>query len=243
MPGSKPIRHIALKTVSNLRDLGGYETPYGAGYTQFGRILRSDAPVYLEDEEKYRLKRLGVQTVVDLRTLAESEAEVSSFHDVPGVKIHNLPLDFDAADTGRAMAELGGDFTLGSYYVALLRYGRKAIAGALDLCARAPGLLIVHCAVGKDRTGVIAALALLAAGVSETDVLADYMLSDLYTRALFADGLIETVHTKYRGAHTGYMEQMLDYLRKNGGADAYFEEISGGRSLAEALRGKLTHSM
>ena len=62
--------------------------------------------------------------------------------------------------------------------------GTGQMAGALRAIAEAPQAVLFHCTAGKDRTGVVAALLLWLAGVSEEDILADYIVSGPYLQQM-----------------------------------------------------------
>ena len=64
---------------------------------------------------------------------------------------------------------------IGGHYLGYLEERPEEVAGALRSITTAPGAAIVHCAAGKDRTGVVVALALTMAGVEPEAIVADYI--------------------------------------------------------------------
>lgn len=111
-----------------------------------------------------QLADLGITRIVDLRETGERRTPA---HPVPVVTVplYNLP-DGPPA-TG----------TLEAIYDFLLHERGTELTRAVAAIATAPGPVLVHCTAGKDRTGLVIALALLAAGRSDADVVADYALS------------------------------------------------------------------
>ncbi len=125
--------------------------------------------------------------MLDLRTDGELLLEgPGPLRDEPLVAHHHLtfiPQGFDDrrfADVEKAIPDEvpAGPEDMSAFYIGYLRDAPNSVATALRLIADpAAGLCIVHCAAGKDRTGVLVALALLLAGVTREAVVADYLLT------------------------------------------------------------------
>ena len=182
---------IELDGAVNVRDLGGLPTSDG-GTTVPGRLLRSENLQELSAGDISRLvDEIGLTTVVDLRSTNEVAVEGPAPLDaLPGVRHAHHPLlrEFlNVSDTAKAalvteMAEedrerYPDDFMCG-HYLGYLENRPEEVTGALRSIATAPGAAIVHCAAGKDRTGVVVALALTVAGVEPEIIVDDYMATD-----------------------------------------------------------------
>ena len=185
---------LPLAGVVNARDVGGLPTSDG-GTVQYGRLYRSDNLQQLtRDDIEALIGPLGLRSVVDLRTSEELQLEgPGPLTDVDGVRIHHLSLfpergaRTDAADV-RA-DEPSPDPVLpwheensprgprapGSTYRTYLFERPDSIVTALRIIAEPDGATLVHCAAGKDRTGVVVALALSEVGVDRDAVVADYV--------------------------------------------------------------------
>jgi protein-tyrosine phosphatase len=182
---------IDLDGVDNMRDLGGLPTTDG-GTTVSGRVLRSENLQELSPGDVKKLVDvLGVTTVIDLRSTNEVTIEgPTPLGALPGVRHahHSLLKEFlDLSDTVKAalvteMAEADRarypDDTMAGHYLGYLANRPEEVVGALRSIATAPGAAIVHCAAGKDRTGVISALALTNAGVEPEVIVADYVATN-----------------------------------------------------------------
>jgi protein tyrosine/serine phosphatase len=181
---------IELDGAVNVRDLGGLPTSDG-GATVPGRMLRSENLQELTPADVARLvDEIGLTTVVDLRSTNEVTIEGPAPLDaVPGVRHAHHPLlreYLDVSDTVKAAlvteaadadrARYPADPMCG-HYLGYLEGRPEEVIGALRTIATAPGAAIVHCAAGKDRTGVIVALALAAADVDREVIVADYAAS------------------------------------------------------------------
>jgi protein-tyrosine phosphatase len=177
---------IDLEGAVNVRDLGGLPTDDG-GETLPGRLLRADNLQELSSSDVSRLVRdIGLTTVVDLRSSAELRSEGPAPLDaVPGVRHVHHPVIPELGSATDAVAEalllkrkqdrsrFPSDPTCG-HYLGYLEDRPDQVVGAVRSIARDPSAALVHCAAGKDRTGVVVALALTAAGVRPQAVVADY---------------------------------------------------------------------
>lgn len=173
----------AFDLLFNFRDLGGYPTADGRR-VRWGHLFRSDSPHQATDADLVTLAELGVRTVVDLRTHVELAERGRYPLDRHAVRHHHLPLisrtwEDDVRLTTSVAPELTADF-LTARYVEMLTDGGPALASLVTLLgdpAAFPALF--HCAVGKDRTGVIAAMVLDLLGVADHQIVHDYTLSAL----------------------------------------------------------------
>lgn len=126
-------------------------------------LIRTGAPEALSADGVSTLHALGVSVIIDLREPSEI-----------GVAEHGIPVrsvgiyGVEPPQTGR----------LEDVYETLLRERGAALAAAVGLVADAEGAALVHCTAGKDRTGLVVALARLAAGDSAEQVVDDYVLSE-----------------------------------------------------------------
>ena len=177
---------IELDGAVNVRDLGGLPTEDGRE-TVAGRLLRADSLQELSAADVERLVRdIGVTTVVDLRSSAELASEgpapLDAVADVRRAHHPVIPEIGSATDaaaeallirTKQDRSRFPGDPTCG-HYLGYLEDRPDQVVGALRSIAQAQGAALVHCAAGKDRTGVVVALALTVAGVRPEAVIADY---------------------------------------------------------------------
>ena len=122
------------------------------------------------------------RAVIDLRTPREpiKQREISVLGEM-GARYHNVPFRPESLDYVRLETERFRDATdLGELYLCRIRQPEfgKRLVDSLELIAdRTNHPLVFHCRVGKDRTGVLAAMLLAAAGVMDDDIIHDYTLS------------------------------------------------------------------
>jgi len=179
-------RHIDFESVPNFRDLGGYRTRNGRAVA-WRRLFRSAALHSMSRPDIARLKEdIRPRAVIDLRTPREpiKQREISLLGEI-GARYHNVPFRPDSPDYLKHETELFREATdLGELYLYRIRQPEsgKKLVDSLELIAdRTNHLLVFHCSVGKDRTGVLAAMLLTAAGVIDEDIVHDYALSAPFT--------------------------------------------------------------
>jgi protein-tyrosine phosphatase len=176
-------RMVELEGATNMRDLGGYKTTDGRTVKR-GLIYRSGSLTGLTEHDKKTLATLGVKVVCDLRSVKEAT-------DAPDILLaevayHNLPINDDTPTWDRLRTLLWGRPSLTEHvqklYTDLLIDRNAHIFGqTLHVLAQENNYpAIFHCAAGKDRTGIVAALLLLTLGIPEEVVIADYSLSNQY---------------------------------------------------------------
>jgi protein-tyrosine phosphatase len=181
------VRWIELDGAVNVRDLGGLATDDGR-VTRDRRLLRGDNLQDLSPPDvKLLVDDIGVTTVVDLRSPAEVAAEgpgpLTRVEPVRHAHHSVLPEAGTATDVAgaalvsrrdQARYRCADDVRVG-YYLGYLEDRPDQVVAALRSIEQAPGAALVHCAAGKDRTGVVVALTLRAVGVRPDAIVADYM--------------------------------------------------------------------
>jgi protein-tyrosine phosphatase len=160
-------RTIRVPGLGNARDLGGLPLA-GGGETRRGRIVRSDRPDDLDEPGWSRLADAGITSIVDLRGARESARA--------GARLPAAARPIEDEDDVAFVERWDFDLSRPHYYADAVATWPALIVAALDAIAEAPadGAVLVHCAAGRDRTGMIAALVLDAAGVPREHVHEDY---------------------------------------------------------------------
>jgi protein-tyrosine phosphatase len=232
-------RRLAWEGLLNARDLGGYPTADGR-QTRWGAVVRSDSPAALTPAGRLALLDYRVRSMVDLRLPAEVAAHPNPFAepDTHGVAYANVSFVEPAAPPP------GDDTRLADDYKGMLDRFREPVAAVMAAIANAPeGGVLVHCAAGKDRTGLIAALLLGLVGVAPETIAADYALTAECLRprneAWLEDGpgdREERAALLARFAPTAeVMLEVLDHLHKRyGGVEPYL--LEAGVSPADLAR-------
>ncbi|MEZ5998759.1 MAG: tyrosine-protein phosphatase [Hyphomonas sp.] len=253
-------RILPLEGVRNFRDFGGYASRHG-GRVRRGRLFRSGHYADATHDDLKHVRQLGIQLQADLRRPDEREkqpgkwsAPLTLTHD--GGREHEAPhhrfltkVEADAAKAENWMVE---------YYRAapFKKHHQELFAGwfthLAELADDEAGL--VNCAAGKDRTGILCALTHHVLGVSEEDIRADYVLTNL---AVDVDGRIDEIAAMFN-AHIGknyapdvfrpfigvrlpYLETALATIAEEAGSvDTYLADTLGVTpAQQDVIRGKL----
>jgi protein tyrosine/serine phosphatase len=178
-------RLLPLHGVSNFRDYGGYATASGARL-KAGKLYRSAHHGRASDEDLEAIAALNIAVVVDLRRRVERERDPSRRHPTFAGQVIDCDIGEDGEDPwhvfmrGSDLSELAfRDHALGYYRDAPFEprhvdlYSRYFLA-----LADTEGPVLIHCAAGKDRTGLLAALTHHLVGVHRDDMIADYLLTN-----------------------------------------------------------------
>jgi protein-tyrosine phosphatase len=214
--------HVELEGTVNTRDLGGWPLAAG-GRTRAGRLWRSDAFTHATAADRDALAHHGLRFVVDLRT-AEERAAIPSPLEADR-RFEVLPVDlFSAVGAAIDRGEVVGDpFDLRTRYRASFAFARDgyraAFAQLTAALAASDGPVAFHCSAGKDRTGLVAALLLRAAGVTDEAIVEDYVLTDARIEGLrpqlLADGIaLGFAADDYARMLEARAENLLDALER-----------------------------
>jgi protein-tyrosine phosphatase len=215
----------------NVRDLGGLAAK-GGERVRRGLVYRSDYPAFADDGTGDAVRELALRAVVDLRRGSEAAVECVSWSD-HGVTYHRCPI---VAGKGTSWY---------ARYDAYLAYRPETVVAAVRHVLDPAGHpVLFHCAAGKDRTGVVAALVLSVLGVDEEAIVADYVLSNdavepvlarLRASELYREMLDESSVESQRPQPEA-MRAFLAALDEQGGAEGWLRgqgltssEIEAGR--------------
>ncbi|MGE6738405.1 tyrosine-protein phosphatase, partial [Streptomyces sp. NPDC059900] len=153
---------------------------------RWGRLYRSDSLAKLQGADWERFRSLGVETVIDLRYPWEIEAK-GRVPAAEGQAYVNLSVEHRPYDQAEIDPGLDPWRYLADRYAEVALDGAGELRQALETIASGSGPQVFHCASGKDRTGLLAALVLALLGVADDDIAADFALTELATDRLIAD--------------------------------------------------------
>jgi protein-tyrosine phosphatase len=169
-------RFMSFEGVLNFRDLGGYECEDGR-HTRWGRLFRSDAMHDLTEDDLVVFRGLGIETVVDLRSVSEVERTGRGLLALETSKFINVPVLSNYEINEPRETEFDEDY-LSRRYLQYLDVGAPAFVRVIEEMTIPDNYpLVFNCFLGKDRTGVLAALVLSFLGVERSTVVEDYALT------------------------------------------------------------------
>jgi protein-tyrosine phosphatase len=188
-------RNLGLQGAKNFRDLGGYPAAGGAR-TRWGKVYRSDALV-LEDLDFDTFASLGIRSVYDLRSDLERETTPNRLPDASHAIATVSLIGDEATRPAFDGALTDGEAFLADLYVHVLESSARTFGHILSGLADETRLpAVFHCAAGKDRTGLVAAVLLSVLGVSEEDILDDYELTSRYRSPEPVHEMMERLRTE-----------------------------------------------
>jgi len=243
-------RCISLAEVYNLRDVGGYPTTDGRS-VRWGHIFRADGLHRASPADRDCIRALGVRTVIDLRSWDEVAAGHVSVVAIGAERFHHLPVLHSLDATLGPAAVTDPEETLAQTYRKMLEEGSLALALALRVMADPSSHPVVfHCAAGKDRTGVLAAVLLSILGVDEAIVVEDYALSApaverMVRRLMVGAGGAEVpvIPEWLLSAPAGAMRRTLEGLRhRHGSVEGYCLDSGVTAETLDTLRRLLLQS-
>lgn len=174
-------RLVDFERILNFRDFGGWEAADGAKVAR-GKLFRSASFHEASDTDIARLNDMGLRFLVDLRRPSERAHEPSRWVSESCRVIFNNDGADATALPPHLVALLQSDLSpkaTRDYMTSLYReipFDPRLIRLYRDWFAELGqgGAGVIHCAAGKDRTGIGCALTLMALGVDEEAVFADY---------------------------------------------------------------------
>jgi hypothetical protein len=240
-------RWLELEGLDNVRDVGGLPV-VGGGTTRSGVLLRSASLHYVTPADvRHLVETFGLSLVLDLRTTREIDRDGPTAVATAGVE--TVALSF-IPEEGRALPETGDDTDplLRNYLGYLADRPDNVVEAVRRLAAPQAGPALVHCAAGKDRTGVLVALVLDTVGVEHEAIVDDYALSATRVEALFRrwttiEGGEMPADLTPHLPRAEVMAAVLESLaREHGGAAGWLRANGLDDDAIVRLRGRLTAS-
>jgi protein tyrosine/serine phosphatase len=252
----------AFEGVENFRDFGDYDTAAGRRLRR-GRLLRSGHHARATDADLERMAALGVNVVVDLRRAAERREQPSrrpigfsgrviesSDHELqePPHIAFLRNADLTEASVRRFMLDTYRAMPFDERHLELFRSYFEALAAG-------EGAVLIHCAAGKDRTGLLAALTHHAAGVGRDDLMEDYLLTNIAVRPVerapeigrrieeaYGRKATEAAIRAFLGVEPDYLETALAEIdARCGSLEAYLvDALRVDRPFRDRLHAQLT---
>jgi protein-tyrosine phosphatase len=219
-------RLLAAKGMYNVRDIGGYAAGEGRQVKR-GIFYRAGELYHLSGEGKALLESKNIKTIVDFRGKDEME---NAPDDVLSSVLHTHQLSIDPGNmTSLSHIEAGVSVEgfMRELYGILVTGARPQYRKFFRILSEPENTpLLFHCSAGKDRTGLAAALLLLALGVDRETVYADYMLSAEYLKDKFAEWCVSSPHLKpVFTIHRDYLDMAFARIEDScGGTAAYLRE-------------------
>lgn len=233
---------VPLTGAFNFRDLGGLPTDDG-GRIRPGQLFRSDTLQELTADDVAHVRdALQLRTIVDLRSVVEVDQEGRGPLEWEPVDYVNVPFLPDVEEKDAVPAAIGAD--LSAFYLHILEDRGDKVAEALAVLSHADRRpAVFHCAAGKDRTGLVAALVLKIAGVTDDAVVDDYAATSANMdkvvarfRRLSYARVVEAEPPEVFMAVGATMRRFLEVLdERHGGARGWAKSAGLGDDVVDGL--------
>ncbi|MBO5177380.1 MAG: tyrosine-protein phosphatase [Lachnospiraceae bacterium] len=226
------ITESLLETTQNTRELGGYVIKDGLA-TKRNSLWRSDVQNYPSEGDVALLKERGITTILDMRGDKDLARKPSGFANKEGFTYINCPI-IEGSGVPESVEQVPVS------YLAIAQ--AENMPKVFKAIANAKTGVMFNCTAGKDRTGVVSAILLLHAGVSDEDIIENYVLTREYGRER-----LELVHKNFPEVDMNivtpkewYMEEFLRLFRgKFGTTESYFKNLGLTTEEIERIRKKL----
>lgn len=202
-------------SIENMRDIGGYVA--NNLKVAEGKIIRSNLPNQISEEDKNYLKRIGIKHIIDLRSKEEVETKPSVFAGDTDFCFHHLEMI-----GGREIPKSCSAVPVSYFNMLEAKNNIRKIFEILKSGEK----VLYFCNAGKDRTGVVTALILSALGVSIDDIANDYvatkdLMENILRNNTFSDEIKEIITPRTENIYKLY--EMIN--EKYGSINEYFNEI------------------
>ena len=260
-PAASYDRVLTLQGGCNFRDIGGYRTADGR-QVQWGKVFRTGVLSYVTAGDHTSLGALGIRTICDLRRAEERLKEPTRWPDETARTLHwDDESDVQSLRKYAARQPATGEGMFAAMldlYRGLPSRMSARIRGLLTSVVEGHLPIVVHCAAGKDRTGVAIAVLLWALGVPRDTVVEDYLLTNevgnfevfIRGREHAQLGLADAKHPLLAmpedirrvafSADPAFLSAAFEVIDELGGIEGYVEQVLGlDVAVREVLRERL----
>lgn len=228
---------LPLKGTVNTRELGGYPTKDGK-VTKYHIFIRSDGLTNLTEEDNIFLKEYGITDIVDLRGSTSIQNTFISDDNIDKkfFNFHYIPLSNNGIEEYVKNNQYSDNFNFGIGYSYLLD-NKDRIKEIFDVLANSKGGVLFHCAAGKDRTGVVAALILGLCNVPTQDIVANYEVTSTY---ISKSKFMEVYSKNMQKSDSLFITTFIDNLiQKYYSYENYLLECGISKERLEKIKNKL----
>jgi protein-tyrosine phosphatase len=253
-----PPQFVPIEGVRNFRDFGGYLGHKGQTIKR-GHLYRSGNYAGITQTGLAQFRETRVKLVVDLRRGQERINSPSQLHGLPIETIYSSLGDGDGITLPPHLQFIrDGDLSVeGCHRHMLSSYRRipwepqhgETFFRTFEKLANQAGPLVIHCAAGKDRTGILCGLILHVLGVSQDDIMHDYLLTNSvpldtpwlndYARRMsemFDKPIDPLTLLPMLGVHQDFLELAWNEMAdRNGGLDGYLDHIGVTANMRSAI--------
>ena len=222
-----------IETLNRQIYIGGYFA-YSINKNGAQRLIN-----YITKNGIKSIKEYNITDVVDLRSNIESKN--LGYGHASELKIHSAPMIKDSSFISNVGVRLGRKHEYENY----LKEGRKSFKILFAAINNAAGAVYLHCAVGKDRTGVVSSVLLMALGVSREDILKDYIYSKQSVKLILPSLASSGVYNDFANPNWSYqipkaddISHIIDFIGDQAGALSYLTSCGISKKEISAFNSK-----
>lgn len=237
------LRSLPIKGAHNLRDMGGYVAQDGRRL-KWRTLYRSGVMANLSEPDIQAFRDLGIKAICDLRTRHECRRRPTLWHEGTDILYYSRDYELSAGDL-EAVLKSGSiahdvmEKIIHHVYRKLPIEQAESYRAMFQLLLEGRVPFLFNCTAGKDRTGVAAALLLLALGMDRALIDEDYALTELMIeeleRLLLGDPRYARLAQAPRAHYLPLLSARPEYLtvafaeidNRYGSVEAYFQEALG----------------
>jgi protein-tyrosine phosphatase len=175
-------RFVAMDSVLNFRDLGGYASYGNKKKIRWGKVFRSGKIGTLNPRDSIKLNKLEIKTIIDLRSEEEQAASPVGYTKagIIHIPVSNGKRDEMLARIGEGRARKGdGVVFMQDLYIQYVEEEKEQFSKALTVFEEKDNYPIaISSSLGKDRVGFLTALLLAAMDIPEEAILNDYLATN-----------------------------------------------------------------
>ena len=197
-------RPLTCENIFNARDVGGLR---GDGFMfKYGYLIRGESGAFAKENDFLYLKNYGLKHIFDLRTL--EEAEIVGHGSLVDYQLHSCPLVKGEEFKNNSITKVSRAIEYQQYFA-----NSHPIVNRLVLLLNSnSGAVYLHCAVGKDRTGVITAILLKLLGINEKEIINDYLESKHHIKPIIESLATFPIYSDFQNVNWKAQEPLASNL-------------------------------
>lgn len=217
-------RRVALKGLTNTRDLGGFVTEDGK-LTKYNVFFRSESLFGLDTDAVMDFKKYGINNCIDIHGQIDDVLRIHPFQNNPCFDYYCIPVLSDVIKHKGTHKDNFQEADWIGVNTRMLEVNKEWVKQVIDMCACVQTGTIIHCRTGKSRTSLICMLIMLLAKVPNVDIVAEFATTEIYMKEKYDMYLKNSFHSEgFYKSPAFVMEETIKYIYDNySGVELYLK--------------------